>query len=346
MSGLSNAASAAIKVPTPDAVTVNSLSALQQAINEAPESGRIITLEAGTYDQTVPISITGRNNITIQGATPDFRDTVVKGMGINNTSLDINFKVNNSDYVSFKNLTIQDTYFHAIQVNDGSNYFVADHVKTWDNGEGGFKTTFSLSSGNGYSDYGKVKNSLIGYTTSGMRDEVEGVDLIASKGWVIQGNRFENALKPTGAPAYAFFAKANSIDTIVENNVFLNSFIAMSFGGGGSGASFFRNQDQTYEHRGGIMRNNVVYGTTDTAVYMNKATGFKVYNNTMLGIAPNGVGGVESRFSASDGDIRNNLMDQPIKLRDGGKATASHNIDNASPSWLLDAAGATTASIR
>jgi hypothetical protein len=339
VSGLSNAASATIATPTPDAVTVSSLSALQQAINEAPANGRVITLAAGTYDQTAPIQISGKNNITIQGATSDYNDTVIKGQGINSTVVDMNFRVNNSDYVTFKHLTIQDSYYHAIQLNEGSNYLVADSIKTWDNGEGGFKTTFNLSSGNGYSDYGIVKNSLIGYTTTGMRDHVEGIDLIASKGWIIQGNRFENSKRPSGTPGYGFFAKANSIDTIVENNVFLNSDIAISFGGGGSGATFFRNQDQTYEHRGGIMRNNVVIGTEDAAIYMNKATGYKVYNNTMLGISPDTTSGsVESRYPQSDGDVRNNLMDKPVKERDGGTITASHNIENATLAWLLDPA--------
>ncbi len=339
VSGLSNAASATIATPTPDAVTVSSLSALQQAINEAPPNGRIITLAAGTYEQSATIGITGKNNITIQGATSDFHDTVVKCGGINSTLVDMNFKVNNSDYVTFKNLTIQDSYYHAIQINEGSNYFVADHIKTWDNGEGGFKTTFNLSSGNGYDDYGLIQNSLIGYTTTGMRDHVEGIDLIASKGWIIRGNRFENSKRPSGTPGYGFFAKANSIDTIVENNVFLNSDIAISFGGGGSGSMFFRNQDTTYEHRGGIMRNNVVIGTNDAAIYMNKATGYKVYNNTMLGIAPDTTsGGVESRYPESDGDVRNNLMDKPVKERDGGTITASHNIEDGSLSWLRDPA--------
>jgi len=338
-SGLSNAASATIVAPVPDAVTVSSLSALQQAINEAPANGRVITLAAGTYDQTAPIQISNKNNITIQGATTDFNDTVVKGPGINSTVVDMNFRVNNSDYVTFKHLTIQDSYYHAIQLNEGSNYFVADSIKTWDNGEGGFKTTFNLGSGNGYSDYGVVENSLIGYTTTGMRDHVEGIDLIASKGWIVRGNRFENSKRPSGTPGYGFFAKANSIDTIVENNVFLNSDIAISFGGGGSGASFFRNQDQTYEHRGGIMRNNVVLGTEDAGIYMNKATGYKVYNNTMLGISPGTTSGsVESRYPQSDGDVRNNLMDKPVKERDGGTITASHNIENATLAWLRDPA--------
>ncbi len=337
VSDLSNVVSATIVTPTPDAVTVSSLSDLQQAINNAPEGGRIITLAAGTYNQSSTINITGKNNITIQGATTDYNDTVVKGPGINSTVMDINFKVNNSDYVTFKNLTIQDSYYHSIQINDGSNYFHADHLKTWDNGEGGFKTTFNVSSGLGYDDYGIIENSMIGYTISGIHSSVEGVDLIASKGWVIRGNTFENTKRKDGGGGYAVFAKANSIDTIIENNILKNNFIAISFGGGGSGLAFFRNQDPTYEHRGGIVRNNVVYGTDDTGIYMNKAKDFKIYNNTILNTG-SGVGSIEPRFAQSSGEIRNNLLGSAVKIRDGATATQSNNLTNGNPSWLVDPA--------
>ncbi|MFD2334317.1 fibronectin type III domain-containing protein [Cohnella sp. GCM10020058] len=338
-SALSNVVTATTNTPVSDAVTVTSLAQLQQAIDGAPAGGRVITLAAGTYNQTATISINGKNNITIQGATTNYNDTVVVGMGIDNSSLDINFKVNDADYVTIKNMTIRDSYFHSVQVNSGSDYFRADHLKTWDNGEGGFKSTSGGSPDLPYADFGVIENSVIGYTTSGKRSVVEGIDLVASKGWIIRGNTFQNAKGVGDGVAYAFFAKGNSMDTIVENNVFLNSFIAMSFGGGGTGANLFRNGDTTYEHRGGIMRNNVVYGTLDAAVYMNKANGFKVYNNTMLNIAPTAsVGGVESRYAGSSGDIRNNLMDKNVKLRDGGAATSGNNIIDGTASMLVNAA--------
>ncbi|WP_135550227.1 fibronectin type III domain-containing protein [Paenibacillus cymbidii] len=338
-SALSNVVSATTVAPTPDTVTVSSLSALQTAINNAPANGRIITLAAGTYSQTATIEITGKNNITIQGATANYDDTVIVGPGINSTVMDINFKVNDSDYVTFKNMTIRDSYYHAIQINSGSDYFHADHLKTWDNGEGGFKSTGSTNLEQPYADYGLIETSMIGYTTSGMRGSVEGIDLIASKGWIIRGNTFMNAKRTDNSPGYAFFAKGNSMDTVVENNIFKNSAVAMSFGGGGTAPEYFRFGDTSLEHRGGIMRNNVVFGTYDTAVYMNKAADFKVYNNTMLGIAPGvAVGGIESRFAGSGGEIRNNLMDKAVKLRDGGLATQSDNIANAGSSWLVNPA--------
>ncbi|WJH34829.1 discoidin domain-containing protein [Paenibacillus sp. CC-CFT747] len=338
-SALSNVVNAATFTPVPDSVTVSSLAQLQQAIDGAPANGRTITLAAGTYSQTSTITINGKNNITIQGATSNYNDTAIVGPGINSTTLDINFKVNDSDYVTFRNLTIRDSYYHSIQVNSGSDYFHADHVKTWDNGEGGFKATSAGDVELPYADYGIIENSLIGYTTTGMRGSVEGIDLIASKGWIIRSNTIENTKKADGSPAYGFFAKGNSMDTVVENNVFKNSSIAMSFGGGGTAVQYFRNGDTVYEHRGGIMRNNVVMGTQDTAVYMNKANGFKVYNNTMLDIAPSAsVGGIESRFAGSSGEIRNNLMDKAVKLRDGGTAISSNNITNATTGWLVNAA--------
>lgn len=340
VSGLSNPVSATTHASAPDSMTVTSLADLQTAINTAPHSGRIITLAAGTYSQTTTIQVTDRDNITIQGATSDRDDTVISGPGIDGP-MDINLKINQSSYFTIRNLTIKDSYYHAVQVNYGSHYFHADNVKTWDNGEGGFKVTGAgnVASGNPYSDFGLIENSHMGYSTTGKRGAVEGIDLIAAKKWVIRGNFFENTYHSNYRGGYAFFAKGNSIDTLVENNVFKNNFIAISFGGGGTGATFFRHGDTRYEHQGGIIRNNVVYNTNDTGVYLNKANNFQVYNNTLMNISPSVVvGAIEPRYVESTGIIRNNLMDRPVNLRNGATATQSNNISNAVSSFFLDAA--------
>lgn len=91
-----------------DTVSVSSLSGLQTAINNAPASGRTITLAPGVYRENRPIRIQGKKNLTVQGATSDASDTVIKGPGINNAGLYINIRVNNADHLTIKNLTLRD----------------------------------------------------------------------------------------------------------------------------------------------------------------------------------------------------------------------------------------------
>src|SRR5436305_1003713 len=81
---------------------------------------------------------------------------------------------------------------------------------------------------------------------------------VAVARWVIRKNYFHDVLKDPAFDgiAYGAFTKGNSIDTIMEGNVFSNCFISMSLGGGGTGVQYFRDGDTTYEERNGILRNN------------------------------------------------------------------------------------------
>lgn len=338
VSQISNVATATTAYPAPDSVTVASLAELQEAIDTAPDSGRIITLAAGNYSQSSSIAITGKDHITIQGATPDYSDTVITGPGIT-SGLDISIRVNNSNYVTIRDLTIKDFNYHAVQVNSGSYYFHADNFYGWDLGEGAFKITANpYTSGALYSDFGLIENSVLGYTSGGKRGAVEAVDIIAARGWVVRGNTIQNAYHPnSGSVAYALFAKGGSIDTVFENNLIKGSDIAISFGGGLTASQYFRNGISGVEHYGGIMRNNVIHNTKDAGIYLAKATDFKVLNNTMINIAPSiSVGGIESRFAVSSGEIRNNIIDKTLKKRDSGTYTESNNIVTATSAWYVN----------
>ncbi|QNK54901.1 fibronectin type III domain-containing protein [Paenibacillus sp. PAMC21692] len=338
VSPISNIAVATTAYATPDSVTVDSLADLQEAIDTAPASGRIITLAAGNYSQSASIAVTGKDHITIQGATANYGDTVLTGPGIT-SGLDISIRVNDSNYFTIRDLTIKDFNYHAVQVNSGSYYFHADNFRGWDLGEGAFKVTANVfASGAKYTDYGLIENSFLGYTDGGKRGAVEAVDIIAARGWVVRGNTVHNAYYPTsGSVAYALFAKGGSIDTVFENNVIKGSDIAISFGGGLTASQYFRGGVQDFEHYGGIIRNNVIHNTDDAGIYLSKSTGFKVLNNTLINIAPGvSVGGIESRFAGSNGEIRNNIADKALKKRDGGNYAESNNIVTATSAWYVN----------
>lgn len=309
-----------------DAITVSSLAGLQTAINNAPASGRTITLAQGVYQESSPIRIQGKTNLTIQGATSNYDDTVIQGPGINDSSLYVNFKVNNSDQLTIRNLTVRDSYYHGIQLNNDSDGFTADHVKAIDNGESGFKVS-SPSNASGpaaYSDNGLIENSYIGFSDTGQRSVVEGVDLVGVNGWTLRGNTFNNIRKPNGSPAYAAFAKGNSSNVTFENNTVQNSFIGLSFGGGGTGSQYFRNGDTSVETRGGVIRNNRISDTTDVGIYMNQASGFEIVNNTVTNNGEN-TGSIAIRFSASNGEVHDNVTSGKIRLRNGASANTYAN---------------------
>jgi len=265
-------------------VLVSSMAELQDAINAAPPQGVVITVKAGDYTLDNTIIVQSKNSITIQGATDNPADTVIRGDGMNGGILH-NVYVNGSSYLTVKNLTLRDSYYHGIQVNNGSQYFHADNLELWDNGESAFKITageWGVEGTDQYSDYGLIENCHFGFTSAGARDVIEGIDGVAAKGWVVRNNVAENVRQTNGSIAYAMYFKGNSIDSVFVNNTVINSDVGISFGDGSTGYQWFRYGDTSFEHRGGLIANNVIKSTAlDTGLVLRSATGFKVYNNTV-----------------------------------------------------------------
>ena len=295
VSDISNIVSATAESPgIPDEVTVSNLIDLQEAIDSAPEAGRIITLAKGTYQQTERIMIQYKNNITIQGETDNYDDTVLIGPGINDESMYMNMKVISSSYCTIKNLTLQDSYYHAVQIADWAHYFRGENLKMLDNGESGIKT-------NMFADYGTIENCYIGFTTNGMRSVIEGIDGVGVRGWVVRGNTIENIIQLEEnidldvMPHYedwigfGVFFKGNSQDCLIEDNLLLNCDVALSMGGSGTGSSYYRYNDESFESRREVMRNNVVWGTIrKSGIYINSATEFEIYNNIIWDVCGTG----------------------------------------------------------
>jgi len=317
-------------------ITVSSVSELRSAV-AAAAPGDVIELTDGVYQWTEStlVTISDKSNLTIRSQSGNRAAVVLQGAGINGGTQFV-FKLYRSPHFTAENMTLRDVYWHCVQVNEDSDYCTLRNLVMWDAGEGPVKVTSPGHSGP-YSDYGLIEDCVIGYTTQGMRDVVEGIDIVGSVGWVIRNCEFYNVTKGPDPDlvGYGFFAKGNSQDTVVEGCYFENCDIPLSFGGGGTAPEWFRDGDMTYEHRGGIMRNNVVNGTKDVAIYMNSAHDFKVYNNTLWSTFAGYDSSIDSRFNSS-GEIANNICSQYYHLRDGGAATEHHNLWHASLSLFED----------
>ncbi len=323
-----------------DTVRVTTYSNLRSAVLNAPASGRTVVVAPGTYYQNgAAIWVSGKPNLTIRGETGNPADVVIVGRGINNSGQHHNVWIGNSPNFTIENVTLRDSYYHAVSVNDASHYAVMRNCIMWDNGESGVKATHAHNNPDArYSDYGIVENCRIGFTTYGQRGVIEGVDLIATKGWIIRDNVFVN-VRGQSSIAYGCFPKGNALDSIIENNLFYNCDIAASFGGGGTGLSFFRDGDSTYEHRNGIIRNNIMIGGRDAAVYLNKSLNAKVYNNLAY---KHGLS-FQARFPQTSATFRNNIdvrgslypSEPVVRWRDGAaNLGSSHNV-RGDDSWFV-----------
>jgi hypothetical protein len=249
-------------------VKVSNYSDLRAACQNA-QPDDIIILAPGVYTITAASRIMISNRpgpVTVRGATKNANDVVVQGAGQDDAAVQMVFNLDNCPRWTFENLTVAKAYYHGFKFDGASTDCVLRNVVMRDCGESGVKGTSNPALGQ-YPDRLLVEDCDIGFSkpSGGTRGVVEGIDGVGVEGWIIRHNRFLD-VQHGGAPAYAVFTKGNSSDTVIEANRFEDCFIGASFGGGGTGAQYFRDGDQTYEHRGGIIRNNVFIHCTDAAI--------------------------------------------------------------------------------
>jgi parallel beta-helix repeat protein len=327
---------------------VSTISELVAACKRAVPQDTII-VASGTYRITGAsrISISERPGpVLVKGATGDPTDVIVEGLGQDDSAVQMVFDLDNSPGWTFQDLTTCNSFYHGFKFNGCSSNCVLRHVVMRDHGESGVKGTSNPALGM-YPDRLLVEQCDIGFTTDrgGTRSVVEGIDGVGVNGWVIRSNRFINVLHGKEA-AYAVFTKGNSSDTVIEANRFENCSIGASFGGGGTGPQYFRDNNREYEHRGGIVRNNLFIRCKDAAIYMNKADSCKIYNNTVFECALT----IQLRYPQSSGWVRNNLIrlspsnsDEPlVRVRDQAKLLADEGNRFAAPTDFVKPTGPDT----
>jgi pectate lyase len=287
---------------------------------QAALPGDVIIVAKGNYriQGKSRINISNRPGpIVVRGATGSSADVIIEGSGQDDETVQMIFDLTDSPQWTFRDLTTRRSYYHGFKLNGSSTDCVLRNVVMRDHGESGIKGTCTPG-GEAHPDRLLVESCDIGFTekSGGTRPVVEGIDGVAVKGWVVRNNRFLNIQK-NGQPAYAVFTKGNSQETVIEGNRFEDCFIGASFGGGGTGAPFFRDHDQTLEHRGGTILKNVFFRCTDAAIYINKGKDCTIEGNEMTACAAN----IQLRYPQSFGRVKNNVAHDSaaplVKLRDG-----------------------------
>lgn len=273
--------------------------------NAIPNDTIIIAPGVYTINDRAWMDIDGRPGpVLVKGATGNPEDVVIRGLGVDNLDMIINFNLNNCPNWTFEALTVRDSYYHGFKFDLGSTDCTLRNVIMLDHGESGVKGTSNPAVGI-YPDRLLIENCLIGFTipTGGNRPNVEGVDGVGVNDWIIRSTTFINVQR-NGQPAYACFTKGNSSNTIIENCLFVNCLVGASFGGGESSDDIYRDNNREFEHRNGIIRNNVFIRCTDAAVYINKADNCKIYNNTVFECEYT----IQLLFPQTSGYVYNNLV--------------------------------------
>jgi hypothetical protein len=98
--------------------------------------------------------------------------------------------------------------------------------------------------------------------------------------------------------------------------------VGLSFGGGGTGVRFCRQQDCAVDFSGGIMRKNIIMNCSrDAGIYLNKAAQTKIYHKLLYNNL-----GMDVRFETSSAGIDNNIISGRVRDRDRGRSQQTNNI--------------------
>jgi hypothetical protein len=315
-------------VTTPDAL---------RAALSAAAPGDVITLAPGTYRFTgkgIDVARAGRADapIVVRAARP----------GTVRIELEtLEGFVVAAPYWRFENLDIRgvcradDDCEHAFHVIGDGHHFASVNNTISD-----FNAHIKINGAGGrFPDDGLVEHTTLAEThVRATTKPVTPVDLVAASGWTLRASLISDFVKRDGNKvSYGAFAKGGGRNNVFERNVVwceqnlrgqAGQRIGLSLGGGGTGREFCRDGRCITEQEGSVLRANLVVGCSDAGIYLNGASASKIVDNTLVDTT-----GIDVRYPASSAQLDGNLVDGPIRAREGG---ILHLGDNrATPLWRI-----------
>ncbi|RYF02055.1 MAG: right-handed parallel beta-helix repeat-containing protein [Oxalobacteraceae bacterium] len=312
---------------------VASADALRAALARASQ-GEVITIAPGTYR----FSGTAGLNADRPGApgAPIVVRAAMPGSVHLEFDLVEGFRVS-APHWHFENLHIRgvcrldSNCEHAFHVYGPATHFVARNNTITD-----FNAHFKIGAVHGrYPDGGLIESNTLDATRPrATANPVTPIDLVVASGWTIRANVISDFIKAGGnGVSHGAFAKGGGSGNLFERNLVWcerrlrgqpGQRVGLSFGGGGTGKSLCRDGRCITEQDGGIMRANLLLGCSDAGIYLNSAANTRVEDNTLIDTT-----GIDVRFSTSSARLDGNLVDGPIRSRDGALV---HEGDNRTSS--------------
>lgn len=343
--------------PDPGALTIVEVSTAQELADASWDlaSDTAIVIAPGVYDLAdvdFPNGVDGRltvgrfgadpiSNVELRGATGNPEDVVLLGAGMLDPAVPFGIQIFTATDVLIADLSLGEVYYHAIAIqgDQGAERVRLHHLRLFDAGQQIVK-----ASGGGADDV-VIEYSEVFYTAGAVQHPegsppgscyTNGIDAIGVDGWIVRDNLIRDIRCQDGSLAGpAVLLWQGSSGSLVERNAFVDCSRGVSLGlvSGGS------------DHVGGVVRNNLFRWdlaadpgyAIDVPIY-SVSPGSKILHNTALvgGHYPNAI---EVRFATATGvEVRSNLADATIQLRDGATATLSDNETAAPESWFTDPA--------
>lgn len=327
--------------PTGRTTTARTVDDLERAVSRARD-GETILLADGTYalrsmiDFAIP-------NVTLRSASGDRTKVVLHGAGMTKDHVGVALSISASG-ITVADLTVRSVGNHAVQVRGerGASRFTLHNARLLDTGEQLLKGSTDVRK-QVYADDGVVQCSELSYTTHAPSNYTNGVDILNTRGWTIRDNRFLRIRGPESqgwAAGPAILAWVGAEGTVVERNVVLDSFRGIALGLTSGADTVSRVGTKGHDHIGGVIRDNIVvnvHAWGDEGIEVNAGRDVVVERNTVFvaGASPWSIG---VRFPSGTAQVRNNLTNRRIILRNGGTAVIDANVAEAQAEWFTDVA--------
>jgi hypothetical protein len=329
-----------IASPTGGRKIVSSAPALMAAIGSA-RPGDLIEIAPGRY------GVTG-GSIATGGAGTESAPITVRASRLGQVLLEFNLLegfVVRHPYWTFENLEIagvcsnDSNCEHAFHVVGQARAVVIRNNRVRD-----FNAHIKVNGLNGaYPDAGVIhSNTLYNTRPRGTSNPVTVIDIVAASQWQVRDNFIADFVKGGGDQiSYGAFIKGGGSGGMFEGNIIICSLtlqqqpgmrVGLSFGGGGTGAQFFRNGDTAFEHEQGIAANNIVAHCNDFGIDVNRSKGITIAHNTLINTA-----GIDVRNHPASAAVSANVIEGRIRERNGGWAMRADNWQGSARSLFRDA---------
>lgn len=183
-----------------------------------------------------------------------------------------------------------------------------------------------------FPDRGTIEGNNFTNTAPRITDNpVTPIDLVAASDWHIRANIIADFVRGNGARAtYGAFVKGAGEGNVMERNLVVcewklrgvpGEHVGLSLGGGGTDLHARREHGRTgFEQVGGVIRDNLIVSCDDDGIYLNRAAGSVVDHNTLLDTS-----GIDVRFTETSATVTANIVDGPVRARDGALLRARDN---------------------
>ena len=194
-----------------------------------------------------------------------------------------------------------------------------------------------------FPDQGRIERCHLGNGSARRTGRpVAAVDLVGASGWTVSDNVIEHIVKASGNQvSYAAMMKGAGRGGRFERNLVVCTTsgmsqpglrVGLSFGGGGTGPTYCRDQRCGSEFEDGVVQDNIVAHCNDAGVDINTSVRTLVQGNTLINTA-----GVQLRGEPSTAMVRHNLMDGDVRHRPGSTVELDGNEIGDTTTWFADA---------